>query len=340
MARRVNRRRTQYKREGGGLFRWLILGLIILGIYMTARTWLSWNRPNSDDSSIVTFTVAQGTSASAIAEQLEQLGLIRDSLPFKLYVKYNNLSPQLQAGDFSARRDLTYTELMDVLGNGRSVEVKVTIPEGLTIAQIDELMAKKGLTQAGEIIKCATSCPVATGLDNLEGFLFPSTYSIVADTITPESFISRLYNTFKAQMAPLEKEIAASGRTMDQIVNVASMIERETRKNEEMPIVSGVIWKRLDEGIPLGIDATTRYELNNWDKPLYTKDFETNSGYNTRRVRGLPPTAIANPGYAALEAAVRPQTSEWYYYLHDNNGIIRYARTNDEHNKNRAQYLQ
>jgi len=106
-----------------------------------------------------------------------------------------------------------------------------------------------------------------------------------------------------------------------------------------MPLIAGIIWKRLDEGIPLGIDATTRYELNDWTNPISKEALENPTPYNTRRKRGLPPTGISSPGFDALQAAAYPKKSPYYYYLHDRTAQIHFAVTYDEHLENVQTYL-
>jgi UPF0755 protein len=120
---------------------------------------------------------------------------------------------------------------------------------------------------------------------------------------------------------------------------MASIIEREVISDDDMAMVSGVLWKRFDEGMGLDADATVRYALKKWDEPLTIQDLQIDSPYNTRRYRGLPPGPICNPGLRALIAAIRPQASEYYYYLSTPEGETVFARTNDEHNNNKAKYL-
>jgi len=138
----------------------------------------------------------------------------------------------------------------------------------------------------------------------------------------------------------LQKGILESGHTLNEIVIVASMIEREANNEEEMPQIADVLWKRLNERIHLGVDATTRYELNEWKRPLYTSDFEKDTPYNTRKHYGLPPTAISNPSLPALRSAVYPQSTPYYYYLHDLKGRVHFSKNYDEHLKNKKMYLE
>ena len=317
--------------------------VLIIAIYLGARFTLAWTRPNSDRNTRVQLEIAKGSSLKTISNKLEEKNLISDSLAFQLYSRYKKLSTKYQAGQYIIPSNLTFEELAnDYLLHGKSVETKVTIPEGSTIKQIDTILAKKLLIQAGEFEECTNFCDLGFRIDSLEGFLFPSTYYENSDHFTSKKFIQRLYNTFTQQIKPLQNKISESGRTLNEIVIVASMIEREAFGDSatEKALIADVIWKRLDERIHLGIDATTRYELNEWKRPLYTEDFAKNSPYNTRRTMGLPPTAISNPGIESIKAAVSPKQNKYYYYLHDMNGKIHFGETLEDHNRNKYNYLQ
>ena len=318
----------------------LLLIIVFVGLYFAGRVGLVWNRPNSDSTDRVSIDIVQGSTLNRIAEKLEEEELIRDASVFELYSRWNRLSQKYQAGSFVIQKNLTFSEIADVLQHGKGSEIKITIPEGSTVEQIDNILAKKSLIEAGEFIECTNFCNFSFEIDSLEGQLFPSTYFVNPQTFSEKMFISRLYNTFKQQIAPYRTNIAESGRTLNEIVIMASMIERESNIEAEMPQVADVLWKRLDERIHLGVDATTRYELNDWKRPLYTEDFEKESPYNTRRNYGLPPTAISNPGLPALKAAIFPEENPYYYYLHDRKGQIHFAEDLDGHVRNKQLYLQ
>lgn len=313
--------------------------ILFIGLYFAARIGMVWDRPNSDLTSRVSIEIPKGAPLSEIAEILSDKDLIRDAWVFTLFARWNGLASEFQAGEFVIQRNLTFAEIADVLQHGKGEEIKITIPEGYTIAQIDDLLAKRSLIQEGEFTKCANFCEFSFSVPSLEGYMYPSTYFVNPKTFSVRSFISRLYNTFQVQIAPLQNDIAESGKTLNQLVIMASMIERETITEEEMPVVSGILWKRIREGMQLGVDATTRYELNDWKRPLYTEDFEKDSPYNTRRNYGLPPTAISNPSLPAFKAALFPQNTEYYYYLHDMTGQVHYARDLDGHVQNKEKYL-
>lgn len=298
-----------------------------------------WNVPNSDLPTRVSLEIPRGATLTQIAGILKTKGLIRDEFVFRVFSKWNNVSEKFQSGEFIIQKDLKMAEISEILQHGKSTEMKVTIPEGSTIAQIDSILAKKSLIESGEFENCANFCDFSFQLDSVEGFLFPSTYFVNPKTFSVKQFIERLHTNFNIKIAPFRSEISNSSRTLSELVIAASMIEREANLKSEMPKIAGVIWKRLDEGIALGIDATTRYELNEWKRPLYTEDFENTSPYNTRKNRGLPPTAISNFSVEAFAAALRPEKNDYYYYLHDQNGTVHFATDLAGHNENKRKYL-
>lgn len=321
--------------------KYILLLALVVGLYFSGRVMFYWDRPNSDDATRVSVSITPGSSFTRITELLSKRGLIADPLSFKLYARYHGLQAKLQAGEYVIQRNLTFAELVEVLQSGKSQEIKVTIPEGSTINQIDEILTRKSLIEAGDFVNCTNTCHLGFDIANLEGFLFPSTYFVGTNDFSSKKFIQRLYNTFQQKIAGLRADILTSGRTMEQVVIVASMIEREAfgTNLKEKQQIADVIWKRLDEGMHLGIDATTRYEKNDWKGPLYAEDFAKATPYNTRKNLGLPPTAIANPGLDALTAAVRPLSTPYYYYLHDSTGTIRFAKDLGGHNQNKRDYL-
>jgi len=321
--------------------KFLLIVVLLSATYAGARLHLAWTRPNSDSESRVSLTVPSGASLGRIADLLEEHELVRDGWAFEWYIRKNKLASSLQAGEYVIPRNLTFAEVADVLQHGKSSEIRVTIPEGSTIKQIDEILAKKMLIEPGEFVDCTNFCDLGFRISSLEGYLFPSTYYVNPNQFSNKKFIQRLYNTFQQQIDDLRGEIQESGRTLNETVIVASMIEREAFGDSfpEKQMIADVIWKRLDEGIQLGIDATTRYELDEWNRPLYTEDFQSDSPYNTRRVRGLPPTAISNPGIDSLRAAIEPIDTDYYYYLHDGSGQVHFGRTLEEHNENKRRYL-
>lgn len=328
-----------------------IIGAVILALLLA---WL-WYRnalgavdPGGDAR--VSFAVPAGAGLSAIAEDLEEKGLVKSSFAFKTHVRLNGRSHLLRAGAYVLQPSMTASDILEVLAGGAAGEVSVTIPEGFTVADVDRLMASKGFTETGAVLDCAKTCdfseftflpPSGGPGGTVEGYLYPDTYFVGGEGSDPRALLARLLSTFETKVVDgLADEIAASGKPLHEIMTMASLIEEEAANNAERPVISGILWKRLEEGIILGVDAAVRYAVGKRTEPLTRSDLEIDSPYNIRARQGLPPGPIANPGLASVRAALNPEASPYYYYLHGNDGNIHYAVTNEEHNQNRVQYLQ
>ncbi len=317
--------------------------------------WHAQRPMKSEDRTEESFTVQSGESIRVIAKHLQDRGLIRSPWVFTWYARLKGVAGKLQAGSFALSPSASLAEIITILHSGKTQEFLVTIPEGYTVADIDALMAAKGLGKAGDIINCAFQCDFAAfdflpakaygtrekGIGSrLEGYLFPETYFVSPSDYHPKFFLERMLGTFRQKIViGHAREIAASGTTLHNVVTMASLVEEESRHHEERAQIAGILWKRLENKVVLGVDATTRYVLGKSTETLTKADVETDSAYNTRRTQGLPPSPIASPGESSVIAALNPKKSEFWYYLHDPQGVIRYAVTNDEHNLNKVKYL-
>ncbi|MDF2379749.1 MAG: endolytic transglycosylase MltG [Candidatus Gracilibacteria bacterium] len=302
---------------------------------------------DSGSSARINFSIEKGETGADISKRLEQLELIVSEWAFYKYIKEENIAPQLEAGKYVLKKSYTIPEIAQFLTKSRSDEVVLTIREGLTLGQVDAYLSEKKILPAGSFEQCAKDCPFEPSrfLDSkpnnqsLEGYLFADTYFIDPETANAQQLVERMLNNFNQKISGLISDIAKSGYSIHQIVTMASLIEKESRKNSEKNIISGILWKRLKEGMPLGVDATVRYAVDKWTEPLTITDLEIDSKYNTRRFKGLPPGPISNFSLSSLKAAINPEESEYYFYLHGNDGQIRYGRTNEEHNVNKKKYL-
>ncbi len=294
-------------------FSFLVLVLLLLA-GVGFGYWSS--RPVSQESTVVAFEVDSGASVKSIAKSLQQAGLIRQPLYFQFLVKRNNLT--LQAGSYqldSADPPLTIAKN---LTRGLAASIKITIPEGYRSEQIAEV--------AGLPI---SEFKAAVG--DLEGRLFPDTYFVQED-LTSVELVTLMYNNFLKKVGELDKETLI----------LASLIERESKGDEEKPVVAGILIKRLNARWPLELDATVQYVLGkpgSWWPNTTLLDRQTKSPYNTYLNLGLPPAPIGNPGLTSIKAAQNPVASPYWFYLHDRTGIIRYAITNEEHNQNISKYI-
>ncbi|MCF7844913.1 MAG: endolytic transglycosylase MltG [Kiritimatiellales bacterium] len=329
----------------------LIITLIVLA---SASLWYKASLRPVDISSDtrLALKIDQGMSVQDIAQVLYDRQIIRSRKAFMIFAKFHGKEAALQAGKFVLRPSMNVAELIEVLQDGKAEEMIVTIPEGFTVKQIDELLAKKGIIEVGEIMDCLTRCdfssfeflPNRDGLAEregiLEGYLFPETYYINVDEFVPKFFLERMMTTFRRRvLETFPDQFVDPKRSLHEIITMASLIEEEAIKDDERAVIAGILWKRFDDGKGLGVDATVRYILNKPTSAITTADLNTNSPYNTRKFKGLPPGPIASPGDASIRAALFPEESEYWYYLHGDDGQIRYAKTNEEHNTNRFMYI-
>ena len=298
-------------------------------------------------------TVDAGSTTSQIADLLKQERLIKSPFVFKLYLKLNGLDGSLQAGVFLLDTSLSVDNIVRILQTGRAEEIIVTIPEGFTVLDIDNLLVEMELIEKGEAIDCANYCdfesyeflPAEMGEMSergglLEGYLFPDTYYAPADDFVVKFFFERMLNAFRYNvLEEYETDIEASGRSLHEFLSMASLVEEETRTDDERAVVAGILWKRYDEGGGLGIDAAVRYIVRKASEEITHGDLNVNNPYNLRKFKGLPPGPISSISLKSIEATLNHKSSPYWYYLHDKTGLIHYAVSNEEHNTNRYNYL-
>ena len=296
------------------------------------------------NSNKVTFTIEPGNSATLVASRLKDMNLIVSEKTFLRHMQRENLSKEIRQGSFRISPNMSTLDIVEIITTDGVGDLVLTILEGWTINDIDALLTRNNLINKGEFRHCAFTCQfdydfLPENLVNLEGFLFPDTYFVDPDQFETRAFMEVLLRNFESKLseeilANVEKE----GRDLYEVINVASMLEKEVRTEKDLPIVSGIIWKRLDNNWTLGIDATILYVQE--DNILTVEDLKDPSPYNTRLYAGLPPTPIGNPGIQMIEAASAPVDSEYWFYITTlDTGEVKYGRTNEEHNANIAKYL-
>jgi UPF0755 protein len=276
------------------------------------------------------FLVTPGTNVREIGSNLKKEGLIKDPVIFFLYVKKERLDTKIQAGDFRLSANMSIPEILEQLQSG-TIDIWVTIPEGLRAEEVAEILSTKmpNYDESWEAL-----------LVQNEGYLFPDTYLIPRDA-DGERAVEIMRNTFFEKVSSLG--LTETSPNLNRVVTMASLIERESRIDSEKPLIASVIQNRINDGMSLDIDATLQYivgEKNGkwWSVPT-GEEKSINSLYNTYRNVGLPPGPICNPGIGAIAAALNPAESEYYFYIHDTNGQVHFAKTNAEHDANVSKYL-
>lgn len=323
----------------------LILGLLSFGLisgYQYYTDGISYAKDPDSDQRVV-IEIPKGSSALQIAKLLESKHLIKDSLVFRLYLKQTEQGSMLKAGRMVFRQNMNLKEVVATLIEGKSEEFAVTLLEGWTVSQMADHLESVGLTTADEFLRCLKQCEFDFEFlpkDYLEGYLYPDTYFVNFSSYTNELFIKRLIQTLENRLTFEDwSAIELSDHSFEEIMIMASIIEREERAKSERATVAGILWNRFDAGAGLGADATVLYALGRTKGGLTYNDLQVESPYNTRKYRGLPPTPIANPSVSSIKAALYPHETDYWYYLHSPDGQIHYARTLDEHNENKRKYL-
>jgi len=291
---------------------------------------------DSKDKVPFIFVVEKGESVSSIARKLESQKLIRNRLAFYLLVKQLGIERQIQAGDFRLYRTMSAKELAQELTHG-TLDVWLTVIEGMRVEEIASLLAKDLDLPSSVFITLATSH---------EGFLFPDTY-LIPKGATTEQVIAILRNNFAQKVdAKLRSGFKSQGLSLIQAVTLASVLEREAQSVTDKKMVAGILYNRLEIGMPLQVDATVQYALGYseaerswWRKNITSRDLKIDSVYNTYLNPGLPPSPIANPGLNSLVAVANPTKSKYLYYITDNNGLMHYAETLEAHNQNIRNFL-
>ena len=306
-----------------------------------------------NDSTEIIFEVPKNTSPRGLGPLLQSANVIDSADDFTNFVRLSKQGSCIKAGKFKLNRALSPSKIIETLcGVPLANDKPFTILEGWRIREIDAALAKEGLIVAGAYKKLAEdpsqfTAPFTLPSDTLEGYLYPETYMIDPEKFDPKIFIQRqitlLADTF---YTPNKATIDASKRSFQDLVIMASLLEREEPKIANRPLVAGILWKRLDEPCPsknpctLGCDASSHYKLADWNdrqgllKNLRDKD----DPYNTRLREGLPPTAIGSPSIESLKAALNPEDNGWWYYLHDKSQQIHPAKSLSGHEQNRKQY--
>lgn len=282
--------------------------------------------PPGEPGEEVEVEIARGATTQRIGEVLEEHDVITSATIWDYWARFNDKGP-FQAGEFTFRRNSSFGEAVAVLEAGPRPPKsdRVTIPEGLTVRETVARLAnpETGLERwTADALQAAVDDPTIRsrfqpeGNTSKEGLLFPETYEVGEDT-DERAFISGMIAQTDQVLVDLGVEARAAelGRTPYEIIIVASLIEEEARVPEDRAKISRVIHNRLEQGIPLGIDATSRYEAEISGRDREQLDFTSQSPYNTRRVQGLPPTPIAGAGRAAFEAALNPEPGPWIFYV-------------------------
>jgi UPF0755 protein len=282
-------------------------------------------------------TVAPGRSFTALAESLHARGIVDSPFRLKLLARMAGYDKRIKAGEYMLSSAMKPRQLLNVLAEGRVHLYRVTIPEGFTLYQIAERLDHLSLVSADDFIRAATDSREAAHYGiagaTFEGYLFPDTYDFPRG-ITPRRIIAAMVGRFWEKFKPAWKARARElGLSVHQVVILASIIEKETASAPERPLIAAVFYNRLKKGMRLESDPTVIYAIPDFNGNLTRRDLKARTPYNTYRIRGLPAGPIANPGTAALEAALYPARTDFLYFVARKDGTHQFSRTLKEHNR-------
>jgi UPF0755 protein len=313
-----------------------LLLIIILGIMLCVWFVRAAVLPPVEFPVKTTFVVEQGDDLGTIAYNLQTAHLIKSAEVFKLMMLALGSAEHVSVGAYYFEVPVTSIEVaLKISGNEFGIlQHRVTFPEGFTNTEIAARLTAKFSTPERPF---DTAKFLSLAADK-QGYLFPDTYGFDPH-VTPETVIATLTQTFTEKTAPLEAEFTASSRSRKDIIIMASILEKEAANAEEMPMIAGILWKRIDRGIALQVDAPLTLMLGKTSAELTVTDLAMKSPYNTYVHKGLPPAPIDNPGLDAISAALHPVSSPYLYYLHDSKGTVHYASTFEEHKANKQKYL-
>ena len=308
------------------------------------------------------FTIEQGETAASVSERLQEEGMIKDANLFRLYMRYNGIDRRLAAGDFEIAANMSMPEIAKQLQTASFEEIVLTIPEGMRAEEVADLLNVQGVMEGDSFLALVHGGSASAqalgdypflpdGLTTLEGYLFPDTYRLPARA-TPADLIRRMLDNFGQRVTP---ELIASatqmGRSLPQVITMASIVEREAQLADERPLIASVYWNRVSGacstetgGAYLQADPTVQYAAGRagewWWKPPSVEAYkDIQSPYNTYLRPGLPPSPIASPGLSAIEAAVKPADTQYCFFLATGEGGAHvFAVTLAEHEQNLARY--
>ncbi len=290
----------------------------------------------------VFYQVQPGASLSRVAADLEQLAVVRSSLALRLLARQNGLAGQIHSGRYRFIDPATPGQILQRLVSGDVEKVSITIPEGFSLAQIAERLAEAGHADRQQLLALANDPEFLRSLgveaDSLEGYLFPETYRFTPG-IGAKALLQMMVNQLRANLsAELLAKAKAHKLNLHQLLTLASIIEKETGRIEEMPLISSVFHNRLRRGMLLQTDPTVIYGIKDFDGNLTRNHLQTPTPYNTYLIRGLPPGPIASPGIRAILAAADPAASNYLYFVSRGDGSHQFSTTLREHNQAVRQY--
>jgi len=318
-----------YSFKKSGLY---IISAIAIILIIALISVIYFSIPPRDFPNGAIFSIKKDMTIGETAVQLEKLSIIRSKFIYKVYAIMLNGESGVQAGDYLFDTPQSTLKIADrtVHGIQGLEKIKILIPEGSDSRAIVKILSKN--------IAGFDSVKFLALAKQNEGYLFPDTY-FFNPNVTPDEVIIEMRTTFYRKLSTLEEKISASKKSLSDILKMASIVEKEANNNADRKLIAGVLWKRIEAGMPLQVDPPFFYFLNKTSSQLTLADLKVKSPYNLYQNMGLPPTPICNPGLNAIIATIEPIASKYWYYLSDSDGVMHYATTHDGHLANKEKYI-
>ncbi|MDD5732047.1 MAG: endolytic transglycosylase MltG [Patescibacteria group bacterium] len=329
----------------------ILVVVLVVGIFGYSK-WSAANMvkkasvPYSTQSKAISFEIKPGESVGIVGANLKTEGLIVDSNLFTAYAKKMEVDKKIKAGIYTLNSNMSIKNILQILVSGERTEIWITIPEGWRIDQIGNYLEKQGITTSKEFqdrayVKNFASTPFLSGLSGsttLEGYLFPDTYRIFADT-TVDQIIQTMLDGFANKVTKDIMDGAnKKGFTLHQFITLTSIVEKESAHSEDIRKIASVYYNRLEQGMPFQSDATITYITRRADARPTIDETKVDSPYNTYLYKGLPPGPVGNPGLEAMMATLNPETTDYLFFVSKGNRAY-FAKTYEEHLQNIAKYL-
>ena len=328
----------------------IIILLLIFGGVMGGYLYLKGlgnpAKPSSNEHVVV--EIPMGSSTSDIAAILVENGIITDEFKFKLFSRMNEYDGMYQAGTYTLSPSMDATQICDIICSGETTNHEIVVPEGYTLDQIGDAFEATGalskdkflsLVANGDYSEYSFLAGAVKGEKRLEGYLWPATYSVPV-TMDEDGAIRMMLDTFNEEIEKIDYQSKLGGLSFNEIMTIASIIEKETLLPEDKPIVASVIYNRLKKGMKLQMDSTVNYALGQSELNVTYDDMEFESPYNTYVVEGLPPGPICAPGKDSIEAALNPAKTKYMYFVlsEKGDGSNNFSETYEEFEKDRQAF--
>lgn len=326
------------RRRRGAL--WALAGLVLLGSTFGAAAWWvirEFDRPLRPGSPSTVFEVSKGRHLGQIARELRHAGLIAHPRLLVWLARHQGVDTKIRSGRYELSAALSIREIVARLAAGNVIQVRVTIPEGYTRREIARVLAAVGLSREEDFLRVTADPALVHELGveapDLEGYLFPDTYFFaedVSEAAIARAFVQRFRRVSERVLVPA---LSARGLSLHQAVTLASIVEKESARDDERPLVAAVFYNRLAKGMRLESDPTVIYGIPGFDGNLTRAHLQTPTPYNTYAIAGLPLGPIANPGESALAAVAAPAQAPYLFFVSRNDGTHQFSATYAEHDK-------